>query len=259
MVNRFALSEEHQAGLHFLVLVEAASDQNVASAVAATVHGGMFRGLGLAQVIGFGHIASDLELLGFASRRDGQYVPTPTGIRTAAKLAAENEPAASQPTAIIGVAREPVFYNQVLQELTDRTDVLVVDRFLGAVDVVTLGGLAAVRRVLTGKQPSLDRRESSTDARRDQLALAVGSLSDVQVRLSTDLHDRYMLPVEGRGLMLGGSLGGRKITAAVELSETVTKRLRDEFDAVWEHATPVQGVAPPQIEANVSGRKGADT
>lgn len=249
MSTRFSLPEEHEAGLHFLVLVEAASDQHIASAVAATIHGGMFKGLGLAQVVGFGHVASDLERLGFATRRNGALVATASGLRTAAKLAASDDRSASQPTAIIGVASEPVFYNQILHELADRADVLVVDRFLGAADVVTLGGLAAVRRVLTGAQPSRDRRERSVAARRDQLALAVGSLTDVQVRLSTELHDRYMLPADGAGLMLGGSLGGRKLTAAVELSDAVTRRLRDEFDAIWDRSTPVDAVTAPQVEA----------
>lgn len=249
MPTRFALPDEHQTGLHFLVLVEAATAQQVASAVALSAHGGMFAGLGVAHVIGFGHVASDLERLGFATQRSGEYLPTPLGLRTAVKLTAEDEDPRSLPEAIIGVASEPVFYGQVLQQLADRADVIVVDRYLGAADVVTVGGLAAVRRVLTGPRPSSDRRERSAAARQDQLALAVGSLTDLQIRLSTELHDRYMLPSNGTGLMLGGSLGGRKVTAAVELSEPVTRHLRDEFDAIWNRATPIAAVTPPPVTA----------
>ncbi|PCN48956.1 hypothetical protein Csp2054_05180 [Curtobacterium sp. 'Ferrero'] len=245
MSKRFSIPEEHESALHFLVLVEEATDQHIASAVAATIHGGMFKGLGLAHVIGFAPIGSDLERLGFATRRDGVLVPTAAGIRTAAKLAKAAEAPPAPQSVIVGIASEPVFYTQILQELADRADVLVVDRFLGAADVVVLGQLHAVRRVLTGSTRSHSRGERSDAARRDQLAIAVGSLSDVRVRFSTELHDRYMLPSDGKGLMLGGSLGGRKITAAVELSEPATRHLRAEFDAVWDRSSPVEGVTPP--------------
>jgi len=212
------LGTQLEAGLRHLVLLEHADAQHVAAAAAAQLS--PFRGFGLTSIIGYHHIADDPVALGLAQPVGGGYSPTDAGRRALANIDAATEAAArrtpnSDPVAVIGVAREPVFYSAVLGQLIDMTDVLVVDRYLGADDVRVLAKISSVTRVLTGPQPVKDRNEKSRDARREHLALAAGIRPGLKMRLTMAIHDRYMLPSEGPGLMLGASLGGSKVTTAV--------------------------------------------
>jgi len=243
-----SLSAQHEAGLRHLVLLEFATDRHVAAAAVAQVS--PFRGLGLSGVFGLHHIADDLVALGLATSERGGYVPTDAGHRALANIDAATEAAArrtpdSAPVAVIGVARERVFYTAILGQLIDLTDVLVVDPYLGADDVQVLTRITSVSRVLTGPRPVRDRNEKDETSRRDHLALAAGSRPGLEVRLTTAIHDRYMLPSEGAGLMLGASLGGSKVTTAVELSDDTTAEHRSTFDTIWAGADPVDPIIIP--------------
>lgn len=244
-----SLSAQHEAGLRHLVLLEQADARNVAAAVAASTN--VFGGLPLSSVFGYHHIAGDLVALGLAQTAHGGYTPTDAGRRALANIDAAAEAASrrtpdSDPVAVIGVAREPVFYSAVLTQLVDLTDVLVVDPYLGADDVRVLARITSVSRVLTGPRPVKDRNEKSPESRLQHLALAAGSRPGLQVRLTTAIHDRYMLPREGAGLMLGASLGGSKVTTAVELSEDATTHHRTTFDSVWADAEAVDPIIAPE-------------
>jgi hypothetical protein len=210
----------------------------------------MFAGLGLTFILGWQHIASDLEVLGLARRVNDKFVPTATAIRVAEKLEritdAHHPKDRNEPKVIVGVASAPLVYAQLLQELTTREDVIIVDPYLGAADVAVLGSLTSVRRVLTGPSPSRDRGEQNATTRREQLAIAAGTSHQLEVRTSRELHDRYMLPSSsGTGLMLGASLGGSKVTAAVEISEEATAMLLIEFNRIWSTAEPVVPIRAP--------------
>ncbi len=242
------LNAQHEAGLRHLILLESATGQHVAAAVAAQTS--IFRGLGLSGVLGYQHIADDLVALGLATNALGSYRPTHAGQRALANIDAATEAATrrtpdSAPVAVIGVAREPVFYTAILGQLIDLTDVLVVDPYLGADDVHVLARITSVSRVLTGPRPVRDRNEKDETSRREHLALAAGSRPGLKIRLTTAIHDRYMLPNEGAGLMLGASLGGSKVTTAVELSEDTTAEHRRTFDAIWADAEPVEPIIVP--------------
>jgi hypothetical protein len=233
-----------------LVLLEHASSRNVAAAVAAQLS--PLGGFGLAGIFGYQHIADDLVALGLAARVRGGYSPTEIGHRAmsnmdAAREAANRRTTENNPVAVIGVAREPVFYTAVLGHLVDMRDVLIVDRYLGADDVRVLAQITSVSRILTGPQPVRDRNEKSPETRRQHLALASGSRTGLEVRLTTEIHDRYMLPAEGAGLMLGASLGGSKVTTAVELSAGSTSAHRATFEGMWFDADPIKPILAPNI------------
>ncbi|WP_146244676.1 hypothetical protein [Curtobacterium sp. MCPF17_018] len=243
-----SLSAQHEAGLRHLVLLEQADAHHVAAAAATGTN--LFRGLPLSHVYGYHHIADDLVALGLARTALGGYTPTDAGRRALANIDAAAEAAArrtpdSDPVAVIGVAREPVFYSAVLTQLIDLPDVLIVDPYLGADDVRVLARITSVSRVLTGPRPVKDRNEKSPESRLQHLALAVGTRPDLKVRLTTTIHDRYMLPSEGAGLMLGASLGGSKVTTAIELSEDATADHRGTFDTIWADAEPVEPIIIP--------------
>lgn len=242
------LSTQLEAGLRHLVMLEHADARHIAAAVAAQIE--RSGGFGLSGAFHFQHIAEDLVALGVAKRVIGGYSPTDAGRRALANIDAATEAAVrrtpdSEPVAVIGVAREPVFYSAVLGQLVDLPDVLIIDRYLGADDVRVLARITSVSRVLTGPQPVKDRNEKSPASRLQHLALAAGTRPGLQVRLTTAIHDRYMLPSKGAGLMLGGSLGGSKVTTAVELSEAATADHRRTFDAIWVDAEPVDPIVAP--------------
>lgn len=243
-----SLSTKHEAGLRHLVLLEQADARQLAAAVASQISS--LSGLGLSGIFGFQHIADDLVALGLAKSARGGYAPTDAGLRALANIDAATEAAArrtldSDPVAVIGVAREPVFYSAVLSQLVDLNDVLVVDPYLGADDVRVLARITSVSRVLTGPRPVEDRKEKSSESRLEHLALAAGTRLGLEVRLTTAIHDRYMLPSGGAGLMLGASLGGSKVTTAVELSEDATADLRSTFATIWTEADSVDPITAP--------------
>lgn len=243
------LSTQHEAGLRHLVLLDVADGHHVAAAAAAGTN--VFGKLPLSLVFGYQHIADDLVTLGLAQTVPGGYSPTDAGRRALTNIDALAEAAARQtpdsdPVAVIGVTREPVFYSAVLTQLVDMSDVLVVDPYLGADDVRVLARITSVSRVLTGPRPVRDRNEKSLESRHQHLALAAGTRPSLEVRLTTAIHDRYMLPSKGAGLMLGASLGGSKVTTAVELSEDATADHRSTFDAIWADADPVDPIVAPE-------------
>jgi hypothetical protein len=244
------LSADHEAALRYLLLVEEAESRHVASAVAAQARSGMFGGVSLSLVYGYHHLAGDLVQLGLATKRGDLFAPTAAGHRAVRNLDASQQAqdtvgAGSSPVVIVGVAREPVFYLQLLQHLAERDDILVVDPYLGYVDVQVLGKLESVTRILTGGKAVADRRESNSGTRLQQLGIAAGSSDRLEIRVSKNIHDRYMLPASGTGFMLGASLGGGKITTAVELSADATADLRNRLDVIWLAADVVEPIRPP--------------
>jgi hypothetical protein len=79
-----------------------------------------------------------------------------------------------------------------------------------------------------------------------------------------ELHDRYVLPASGVGLMIGTSLGGSQLTVITHLSEDTTQILRDHYEGLWAQGNvlapirrlPVPEVPPTDepVEAHLNGK-----
>jgi hypothetical protein len=84
--------------------------------------------------------------------------------------------------------------------------------------------------------PGLKKREL------DLLATGLAALPperQLEIRIATALHDRYLIPrEEGRVTMLGMSLGGigKKVSTITTLGEVASVALRDAHEALWRDA-----------------------
>lgn len=238
------LTQNHVIALRFLVGVGSATALNVGAAVNSQLS--PFRGFGLAQHISLSHEASDLVMMGLARQAGAQYSPTERGTQLLASIDRASDVAggeSSPETAVlVGVPSEPIFYSEILSQIVFREDALFIDPYLSAQDFKVLAKLTAVTRVLTGPRPVVDREERNDARRAEALAIVAGSRPGLEVRLSTEIHDRYVLPREGTGMTLGASLGSKKITTAVELSPQMTLIIREQQEAIWGRATVVEAI-----------------
>lgn len=117
--------------------------------------------------------------------------------------------------------------------------VLLVDPYLPSRDLLALLELPGIKRVLA--RDTGTESETRPDRRR-RLAIALGARPEVELRFSRDLHDRLAIPSDGGAVMIGSSLGGRKVTVATRLSDQITASLRSHYEEVWNHAEPLEPI-----------------
>lgn len=188
------LTQKHVVALRFLVGVGSATAQNIGASVNS--HLSLMSGLGLAQHISYSHEATDLVMMGLAREYRGVYRPTDTGMRLLSSIdgasALAGDDLAREPTVLVGVPSEPLFYSEILGQIVTRDEVLFVDPYLSADDLRVVAKLTSVTRVMTGPRPVADCGEKSAARRVEALGIVVGSRSGLEVRLSTEIHDRYV-------------------------------------------------------------------
>lgn len=248
------LTQRHVIALRFLVGVGSATALNVGAAVNSQLS--PLRGFGLAQHISQSHEASDLVMMGLAHQSGAQYSPTERGTQLLASIDSASEVAGGETfpetAVLVGVPSERIFYSEILSQIVTRDDVLFIDPYLSAQDLKVLIKLTAVTRVLTGPRPVADRGEKNDVRRAEALAVVAGSRPGLEVRLSTEIHDRYVLPLEGAGMTIGASLGSKKITTAVELSPQMTLIVRERQEAIWDRASVLEAITYQARDETVS-------
>ena len=149
---------------------------------------------------------------------------------------------------IVLKGNDPLSYVQLIeaiQRVSGETDVLLIDPYLPAIHLSTLVDIAGVTRVLTSDVAVSDANESR-EQRTKRFSLVLGSRAErgIAVRYAKKgaIHDRLILPTKGPGLMVGRSLGGRQLTAVVELNDQLTTLFRNSYAPKWAEATPVSPV-----------------
>ncbi len=203
-----------------------------------------------------------LALAGYNNRKVGEYLLrtgmaedeerneelsiTPVGLaflRGLEKLESSGTPGESV-LEVVGRLEDPITYSKLLTEIDKQADALVIDPYLPSGDMLTLIELPSVRRVLTR---DISIKGQKQEERKRHLAIALGARPDVELRFLDkaikELHDRYVLPSQGEGLMIGTSLGGTQLTVVTHLSADSTDVLRQHYEKVWEQATPLAPIA----------------
>jgi hypothetical protein len=252
MVTSNFLSEPNEQALRFLIAVGSASrDQTMMAAIAAT-RPNLLGGFPLSGMLGSNFAVEDLEALGLIQRAGNVYSASEQGRNMIRYLDSRNdEPSApsnnNELLLLVGKPSDPHFYAGVLSTLNNMDNVLLVDPYLAVADLNVVAQVGKVSRVLTGPRPVSDRGESRNDtaARRVALRISAGTNSQMEVRISTAIHDRYALPASGTGYMMGASMGSRKVTALVELSESATKKLLEEHSEIWSAAEDIEPIVAP--------------
>lgn len=160
---------------------------------------------------------------------------------------------ASEPVEVVGRMTDPAFYSRLLTRIDDVQQALIIDPYLHPDDLMTLLEIPSVQRVLTKRARMTPPRPMDIDDRTRKLGFAIGSRSDVELRLAApgtnELHDRLVLPREaGAGVLIGTSLGGTQMTVVTHLSVEATSALRAHFEAIWDSGEQVMPVARPVEE-----------
>lgn len=248
------LDDQQRRALSFLHAVGHATDAHLASALDPMA--AIFGSTGSV----FSSVGMQLVNLGLASGSFSRgYRPTDrAGLMLDAlnreddRLQAASDSLREEPLTMVGKLDNPVFYAGLLREIAAMNGVLIVDPYLPTIEIPALGQIPSVTRVLTGSRPVRDEapRAQSTEQRRIQLAINLGAVDGrLQLRTANDIHDRYALPASGRGLLIGGSLGGRKVTTVVELSESATAQNRAHCDDIWDRADIVERIGRDETRA----------
>lgn len=250
------LEPSTEAALRFLVAIGMATEAQLEAAAHQATRPAMMASFPLSGFRGMRHVGSDLVALGLAEVALGGLQPSARAEAFLARVDRDQQRLLQDGmqgsgAAIVGVPNEPLVYASILTELARLDDVLFVDPYLAADDLVVLQQLDTIGRVLTGSKLVHDRREQGN--RRALLAIAVGKKPGLEVRTSREIHDRYAIPRSGAGLMLGASLGSAKMTTVIRLSDEVTATLRAHLEGVWIGADPVDALtapaAPPRADA----------
>lgn len=149
---------------------------------------------------------------------------------------------------IVLKGNDPISYLafiDAIQRVRGDSAVMVVDPYMPSAHLPALVGSAGVTRLLTSDVAVHDAAESR-EKRKTAFGLLLGAHAEggLRVRYAARgaIHDRLILPDKGAGLMLGRSLGGRQMTAVVELDEAITDLFRDHYRARWDEAVSVDPV-----------------
>lgn len=180
-----------------------------------------------------------------------------TRLGRAVVAGADGAPSADAGPPVVDVAldgNDPLAYAEfliTLQRKARGADMMLIDPYLPSAHVPLLLDSAGVTRILTADVPVRDAGETSGD-RRKTFGLFLGARAGkAEIRLAKKgaVHDRLVLPAKGTGIMIGRSLGGRQLTAVVELNDSLTSLLRAYYEPVWTESTSV----PPADLSHVAG------
>jgi hypothetical protein len=131
-------------------------------------------------------------------------------------------------------ADNPFAYAQALEALSRHgDDCMLVEPYFRLEQLMDIAELDNITRVLTG--PRGKRQE------REVLAVGLAGLPEhreLEVRVATSLHDRYLIPKNGAALMLGASLGGigKKVSTLTTLGEVASTALAHAHESIWAEA-----------------------
>lgn len=135
----------------------------------------------------------------------------------------------------------PFAYTQALRALSSVPTSMLVDPYFRAEELMDVADFDNVERVLVG--PQLKARELAVLA---QGLAVVNNSRPMEIRVASSLHDRYMIPREGKALMLGMSVGGigKKVGTLTTLGEVATHALREAHEKIWGESKILEPAAP---------------
>jgi hypothetical protein len=246
------LSEPNEQALRFVIAAGSATQEQIEMGALAATRSVIFEGFPLSGMTGSNYAAQDLAVLGLIQRQGDGYSASEQGRSVINYLDSSDSelptPAETNELLfLVGSPSDPRFYGAVLETLSKMESVLLVDPFLAVADLNVIAQVGKVDRILTGSQPVLDRGEKRNDLQACLVGLRIagGINPHVDLRTSAGIHDRYALPAKGKGYMIGASMGSKKVTALVELSEPATKKLLHEHSEIWSAAETIQPLSAP--------------
>lgn len=140
-------------------------------------------------------------------------------------------------------SNDPLAYPLLVGQLAEAGEGLLVDPYLKLDSLHRIVTSTRLTRLLvTGKRNDAEIAAMRTYL--DSLSLA----RHVEVRSSTELHDRYLLAEDGAVLTLGTSLNGvgRTTTVLMPMPSEARETMRQTYERIWESGTLV-GPQPNEV------------
>lgn len=133
---------------------------------------------------------------------------------------------------------DPLAYPKVIAQIATLENVMVVDPYVEASDLLLLAGEARVQRVLVSRKTG-KKRLAALQAVHSRLAAEAAP----EIRIAETLHDRFVVG-DGRLLTIGSSLNGvgRNLTVVTPLTGDAAAALRRYLEDEWQGAKPLQGL-----------------
>jgi hypothetical protein len=146
----------------------------------------------------------------------------------------EQEIETELPLRIVLDPDDPMSYAKLIGRIADVGDALLVDPFFGLDQLLVILQSTSVTRVLVGPK-----------TKTGTLAAALGSMTlprSFAIRVSGEVHDRFIIPKDGPVDALGTSLNGvgRKFTVMATLDPPVADTIRSKHEELWQAAKPVE-------------------
>lgn len=141
---------------------------------------------------------------------------------------------------------DPLAYPILVGQLASAGSGLLVDPYLEVTHLHRIVVSTQLTRVLVSGHA---RRRGEVEAMRAYLD-SPSVARRLEVRSSTELHDRVLLADQGDVMTLGTSLNGvgRKTTVLAPLPSPAREALRQEYDRLWMEATLVGPVGPVSVQ-----------
>ena len=137
---------------------------------------------------------------------------------------------------------DPLAYPQLIGFLAEKGPGLLIDPYLKLKDIETLITHTHLTRLLVSGKKSGRGSNDSILAQVQIYGDTEGFSRRVEIRSSTELHDRAVITDEGEIYTIGTSLNGigRTATTMVTMPSSVRDSLKQEYEQLWEDGTPIE-------------------
>lgn len=167
----------------------------------------------------------------------------------------EREGPAETDVTVVLAKDDPIAYAKLMGSISKVGAGLLIDPYLDVEILHRLLLSTGITRVLVFADRS-NIKNKNLPAIETHLS-GILPRGNIEVRKTTDLHDRYVIADEdGEVLMLGTSLNGvtKKNTALISLPEPAAKATRDAHEKIWDNAElvgpPLRAVADENDEGD---------
>lgn len=126
---------------------------------------------------------------------------------------------------------------------------MIVDPYFRLPQLTDVVDLGTVTRVLTTK------KIGKADVKRLAFGLrTLGESQPIEIRFAQDLHDRYLIPADGRLRGLGTSLHGvgRSLTLLTTLGADSSRALREFYEQKWADAEELEPAPAAEVSTDAA-------
>jgi hypothetical protein len=134
---------------------------------------------------------------------------------------------------------DEVVYARVIEGIARYDDAMLVDAYLDFESLNALVTRTSVTRVLTSN------KGNDASARMAGLGTVLSGLwpdRELELRLSGQMHDRYVIPPDGPIAMISTSLSGvgKRPTVMISIRPPAADHIRSTHEDIWDSAEPMQ-------------------